>query len=57
MSFGIYLDNEASGYAVRGNVIARTEAASVFFHNGFGNTVENNVFYGATNSNTTTTSH
>ena len=54
MSFGIYLDNEASGYAVRGNVVARTEAASIFYHNGFGNTVENNVFFGATNSNTTT---
>ena len=43
MTWGIYLDNEASGYAVSRNVVARNERGCVFVHNGRENGVENNV--------------
>lgn len=45
MSYGIYLDNYASGYDVRGNVIAETGTGGIFFHLGKNNHVSNNVFY------------
>ena len=46
MSFGVYLDNEASGYTLDSNVIVNTERASIFYHYGHDNVVRS--------SNTTT---
>ena len=45
MSYGIYLDNYASGYTVHDNVIAETGTAGIFFHLGWENRVVNNVFF------------
>ena len=49
MSYGIYLDNMASGYNVSHNVVANVEDAAFFFHDGRDNHVANNVFYNASN--------
>ena len=50
MSYGVYLDNEASGYAVRQNVLRGATRGNVFFHLGRDNAVENNVLVNATNA-------
>lgn len=42
-SFGIYLDDQANGVAVRDNFIRNTGWASVFIHGGDNNAVENNI--------------
>jgi parallel beta-helix repeat protein len=43
MSWGIYLDNYASGTMVYGNIIARNEWGGVCIHNGRNNTITNNI--------------
>ena len=46
-TFGIYLDNEASGYDVHHNVIRNTQDGGFMVHYGHNNTVWNNVFANA----------
>ena len=50
MSYGIYLDNEASGYATLSNVIRTNDRAGVFFHLGSANVVQSNVLVNSTNA-------
>jgi len=50
MNYGIYLDNEASGYFVYGNVFKHAVTANVFFHEGRHNVVTNNVLADARNN-------
>ena len=49
-SYSVYLDNEASGYSVYGNVLNGAAQAAVFVHLGRGNTIEGNVLANATNA-------
>ena len=50
MNYGIYLDNEASGYAIYGNVLKHSVTANLFFHEGRHNVVSNNVLADARNN-------
>lgn len=43
-SYGVYLDNEASGYYVTGNIIAKTVESGIFVHLGRHNRIDNNIF-------------
>jgi hypothetical protein len=45
-SWSVYLDNNASGYAVEGNVLHGNVNGGLFFHGGGDNLVHNNVFAG-----------
>ena len=54
-TFGIYLDNEASGYDVHHNVIRNTQDGGFMVHYGHNNTVWNNVFANASLSGYDTT--
>ena len=45
---GLYLDNEASGYTVRGNVFRNMATTGFFIHSGGNNTIENNIVFNAT---------
>ena len=49
-TWGIYLDNEANGYLVARNVVARAVCAGAFVHLGRGNSIVNNVFVNMTNA-------
>lgn len=44
MTWGVYLDNCASGVTVEGNVLQNCPWGGVFIHGGSNNTVTNNVF-------------
>merc|ERR1719178_305530 len=50
MNYGVYLDNEASGFYVHGNVFKHAVTANVFFHEGRNNVVTNNVLADARNN-------
>ena len=50
LNYGIYLDNEASGFIIEGNLVASSVTANLFFHLGRDNQVTNNVFVNAWNS-------
>ena len=43
-NWGIYLDNDASGFLVEGNVVNTNVNGGVFFHGGKDNMVRNNIF-------------
>jgi parallel beta-helix repeat protein len=42
-AFGIYLDDNASGVDVVGNIVARSSWANIYLHNGRDNLIENNL--------------
>jgi parallel beta-helix repeat protein len=44
MTWGIYLDDYASGVTVRGNLVARADWGGISVHGGKNNVIENNVF-------------
>ncbi len=43
-SWGVYLDDNAGGVDVIGNIVARAQRAGLHLHNGRDNLIENNVF-------------
>jgi len=43
-AWGVYLDDNAGGVDVIGNIVARCSAAGLHLHNGRDNRIENNVF-------------
>ncbi len=45
-AWGIYLDDNASGAHVYGNIVTRAQRGLIHLHNGRDNIVENNVFVG-----------
>ena len=48
-NWGIYLDNDASGFLVEGNVVNTNVNGGVFFHGGKDNMVRNNIFINCSN--------
>ncbi|KAH8067810.1 ATPase [Aureococcus anophagefferens] len=49
-SYGVYLDNSASGVTVRGNVVADVATAAYFVHEGRANHFFDNVAYNVSNA-------
>lgn len=47
---GLYLDNEASGFLIDGNVFRNAVTTGAFIHGGGNNTLINNVFFNMSNS-------
>ena len=43
-AWGVYLDDNAGGVDVIGNIVARCPRAGLHLHNGRDNLIENNVF-------------
>eukprot|EP00051_Salpingoeca_urceolata_P033824 m.502529 g.502529 ORF g.502529 m.502529 type:complete len:738 (-) comp67877_c0_seq1:32-2245(-) len=48
-TWSIYLDNWASGFTVRRNILSGNVRGGVFFHGGSDNIVENNILHNASN--------
>eukprot|EP00943_MAST-04B_sp_MAST-4B-sp1_P008703 g8703.t1 len=49
-NWGIYLDNDASGFIVEGNVVNTNVNGGIFFHGGKNNIVQNNIFVNCSNN-------
>jgi hypothetical protein len=47
-AWGIYLDDNAGGVDIVGNIVARTIRGLIHVHNGFDNLIENNILIDAT---------
>ena len=48
-SFGIYLDNYATGFYIYGNILNNQVMTGIFIHGGSNNTIINNINYNITN--------